>query len=1266
MSTSYTPGQAVIDLGAYGKLINPVQVDGGRWYYYWDRSGDGTTANSGALNAGVDYTTHATLDQLFRYSYAEITSTGFSASIRGSSTTTDAIRFTKINGVTVGLPPVGGPSVNPFGPNGLSVGGYGSGNGYQPSTSVGSTASSDGSLADNPMYDGLLAIWDAYNGVGVNETNVSGIPPNWRGYDFWSSTPSGTSPGAGYRVWSSHAFVSFGTGLGGYVYDDTGSEFGYVALEVLPSDDTPPTVTSTAQSGVDSAGTAKTGTLVAGDKVKVVLTMSEATTVSGTPTFSIDLGGVMKTATYASGSGTTSLTFYYTIATGDTDSTGGITAPANALALDGGTLADAAGNSATLTTTAISSGENTIHVDTGAPTIAISSSRQSLKAGETATITFTLSEPSSDFNESDITVSGGSLSGFSGSGLNYTAIFTPDSNSSASGSVSVANAVFSDSAGNLNADGADANNTITLTDDWVTPTIAVSTNKTLLGIGRTATITFTLSESSTDFTASNVTVSGGTLSALSGSGTTYTGIFTPDADSTTPGVVSVASGVFSDAAGNLNADGADSNNIVTMADDWVVPTIAVSSSTLSLKAGETATFTFTLSESVTDFAASDVSVSGGTFSGFSGSGTTYSAIFTPNASSTSPSVVSVASGVFSDAAGNFNADGADSDNTVTMAVDTIRPTIAISSNKPSLKSGESALITFTLSEPSVDFTASDVTVSGGSLSEFKSLGTGTDYTAIFKLTTSNGTGTVSVASNKFSDAAGNFNADGAELNNSVSMPAQMLTGTPRNDYARALATGLDGSIYMAGETEGNLGGQPNAGSRDIFLTKYDTDGSAQWTRLAGTRLIDDAGDLAVSPDGSVLLAGTSQASLMGAGNSGSYDAYLLKYDTAGNLLWSVRQGSTSIDRGYGVASDSTGAAFLIGQTQGRLDGQRSGGNFDGFLTKYDSDGVKLWTRIVGTTGIDVLKDGVTDAQDNVYVVGSVAGTLAGQSRIGGTDAVLAKYASDGTLQWSKLFGTKLTDQAEAVALGSDGSIYVAGQTMGAMNGASSGNYDVFLSKFSNDGTLLWSRQFGSGKADSATDLIVSASGSIHLTGNLGVSSTAGLAGSDAFTATYNASGARTAYEVFGTSSNDYGTAITQGLNSVIYLAGYTNASTLLGRGSNGSYDAYLLPQTNTATLASGTLSAVASDSPDLFQFSSGSYNATITGGFAYGDRLAFPTGYNTFSIINTNPTDGELTVRAANTSQQQIQVTLTGIATADDTAISSIETFWAVFGPPGT
>jgi hypothetical protein len=100
--------------------------------------------------------------------------------------------------------------------------------------------------------------------------------------------------------------------------------------------------------------------------------------------------------------------------------------------------------------------------------------------------------------------------------------------------------------------------------DTTPPTIAVSTSASGLTSGGSATITFALSEASSNFTSSDVTVSGGTLSNFSGSGTSYTATFTPAANSTTNGVVSVSNGVFTDAAGNANADGSDANNSVTM------------------------------------------------------------------------------------------------------------------------------------------------------------------------------------------------------------------------------------------------------------------------------------------------------------------------------------------------------------------------------------------------------------------------------------------------------------------------------------------------------------------------------------------------------------------------------------------------------------------------------------------------------------------------------------------------------------------------------
>ena len=207
--------------------------------------------------------------------------------------------------------------------------------------------------------------------------------------------------------------------------------------------------------------------------------------------------------------------------------------------------------------------------------------------------------------------------------------------------------------------------------DFTPPTIALTTNKALLGGGQTASVTFILSDPSTNFVASDVTVSGGTLSNFTGSGTTYTATLIPTANSTTSAVVSVVSGVFTDAAGNANADGSDANNTVSFAVDTLIPTIAVSSTKSSLIAGDTATLTFTLSEPSTNFVASDVTVSGGTLTGFAGSGTTYTATLIPTANSTTSAVVSVASGVFTDAAGNANADGSDTNNRVTFLVNTV-------------------------------------------------------------------------------------------------------------------------------------------------------------------------------------------------------------------------------------------------------------------------------------------------------------------------------------------------------------------------------------------------------------------------------------------------------------------------------------------------------------------------------------------------------------------------------------------------------------------
>jgi hypothetical protein len=292
----------------------------------------------------------------------------------------------------------------------------------------------------------------------------------------------------------------------------------------------------------------------------------------------------------------------------------------------------------------------------------------------------------------------------------------------------------------------------------------ISSDRTSLKAGEATGLVFSLSEPSTNFVASDVAVSGGTLIDFFGSGTTYLATFTPNPNSTTNGVLSVASGKFNDAAGNVNIDGAEANNTVTITintvpADTTPPAISISSSQSALAAGQTATLTFAFTKSVTDFVVSDITVSGGTLGNFVGSGASYSAVFTPSQNVTANGVVSVGSGRFSDSAGNFNNDGFDANNIVTFLIDGIPPTISIGTSSSSLSVGQSAALSFTLSESVTNFDANDLIVSGGVVTNFS--GTGTNYSATFTPAANSTTAAVvRVPAARFTDAVGNANLAG--------------------------------------------------------------------------------------------------------------------------------------------------------------------------------------------------------------------------------------------------------------------------------------------------------------------------------------------------------------------------------------------------------------------------------------------------------------------------------------------------------------------------
>ncbi|MBT4407232.1 MAG: hypothetical protein HOC79_05100, partial [Euryarchaeota archaeon] len=185
------------------------------------------------------------------------------------------------------------------------------------------------------------------------------------------------------------------------------------------------------------SSTTANGTYNAGDAIAITVTFSENVTVSGTPQLTLETGSSDAVVNYSSGTGGSVLTFNYTVASGHTSSDLDYKGTSS-LALNSGTIRDAAGNNATLTlaspgaTNSLGANKALI-IDTTVPTMVITATNGSSAVNDgatsndgTLTMTFTSSEATSNFAVGDISVSGGAMSNFSASSSTvYTATFTP-------------------------------------------------------------------------------------------------------------------------------------------------------------------------------------------------------------------------------------------------------------------------------------------------------------------------------------------------------------------------------------------------------------------------------------------------------------------------------------------------------------------------------------------------------------------------------------------------------------------------------------------------------------------------------------------------------------------------------------------------------------------------------------------------------------------------------------------------------------------------
>jgi len=264
--------------------------------------------------------------------------------------------------------------------------------------------------------------------------------------------------------------------------------------------------------------------------------------------------------------------------------------------------------------------------------------------------------------------------------------------------------------------------------DQAAPTVNVSLADSTLGIGETSLVTFKFNEAVVNFSNDDVTVSGGTLSAVSSAdgGITWSATFTPGASTTdATNAITVNKAGLTDIAGNAGSGSATSANYSV---DTVRPSVAIAVADTTLISGETTTVTFTFSEAVTDLTVDDVTVSNGALSELSSAdgGATWTATLTPLAHvHANTNVITLDNTAITDLAGNAGTDATSSAN---YKVTTVRPTARIAIADTTLAAGQSTTVTITFSEAVTGLSTAALSVGHGALSSLTTSDGGITWT----------------------------------------------------------------------------------------------------------------------------------------------------------------------------------------------------------------------------------------------------------------------------------------------------------------------------------------------------------------------------------------------------------------------------------------------------------------------------------------------------------------------------------------------------------
>ena len=431
----------------------------------------------------------------------------------------------------------------------------------------------------------------------------------------------------------------------------------------------------------------------------------------------------------------------------------------------------------------------------------------------------------------------------------------------------------------------------------------------------------------------------------------------------------------------------------------------------------------------------------------------------------------------------------------------------------------------------------------------------------------------------------------------------------------SITTDALGNVYTLGYFGGNVDFDPGPNTftlasltfnNDIFISKLNANGDFVWAKSFGSILNDYGNSIAVDASGNVYCTGLFNGTgdfdpgpgSYSLSSNGAQDAFVLKLDASGNFVWSKSFGGINNEDGSGITLDASDNIYITGFFESIVDFDPGAGTFsinssgssDVFVSKLDNSGNFIWAKNFGGIGADYANAICLDALNNVYTTGYFSGTadfdpdigISILVSVGPGDVFISKIDASGNYVWAKSQGGTSSYDIE---VDNSGNVYTTG---GYYNGAdfdpgigtvtlsSNGQSDIYISKLSNVGELVWVRVFGDIKDDEGSSLCIDAQGNILTIGG--------------YQGTVDFDPSPTVFNLIG--SMNYNSIFISKLNS---LGNYVWAGSI--KGSNNERGRALTVDINNNIFTCGDYTGTADFDPDA-----GIYN--LTGGGCFILKMA--------------------------------------------------------------